>query len=659
MRKIFCCLSVICLIFIVLSCTKEDVPVMAGSTMSIYASTESGPGTRTSLAGDDSEGYDVVWTEGDEITIGGKPFTLAEGANTTCGRFEGPVLPDGEYTALYATEFMNYVPLDQVVRAGGLISHVPMQASLVVKDGVASDMSFKNLGGLLRLDIKGSGTVKGIRIKASTGISTTNCNLDCGDGMAVPGTFYVCMRPGTYGGNGKVFSIEVSDFDGHTCTKTLKSKAVTITRSYITRASVTVDGIYIKDSYRGVSMEEYGYASESETAGWYGRTAVGQFATRAVIDDSRSALSWTKGDTIWLAKQHFVAMQDGECTDFRKVFPNATLIAPFVAYYPNCRLKATLPGNVTETWREGIFNMPVYAPANTKELAFKNTCGVLRVCVKSSDFKKVRSINLTSWDRALSGVYYVDGDKAVLSNPSDVGNMFTVNYTEDVPVSSEGTMFYLPVPAQTYRELKVTISDGTHSKKMTTLEGKDITISRNVIYPVTFIADAPDITGYEYVLDNCNVRLVQLWEGGPKWATVNVGVTDSDPYKMGDIYFWGGIYNNDQHTERYNKGSIRLEGTDDTATYRWGSRWRMPSKEEMEALVMNCNCNYLPGTYWDMEFTGKGAYSGKKLIFPSPGYWTSDPESESRGHCMMISGEAEIKTQYRWTLLCVRAVLNE
>lgn len=158
-----------------------------------------------------------------------------------------------------------------------------------------------------------------------------------------------------------------------------------------------------------------------------------------------------------------------------------------------------------------------------------------------------------------------------------------------------------------------------------------------------------------------------------KWATCNVGaskITDS-----GDIYAWGEtytkndftwdnykwckgkgngwyeyitkyvtedgygklIYSNEWYDEYFKDDLTTLEASDDVATAKWGSQWRMPTKEEFEELMDKCS--------WDpVNFDGYLCYkvtgpSGKSIFFVADwpeglykshydDYWTSTLDEE-------------------------------
>lgn len=151
MKKILFSIAALAVAFGFTACSSEDEApnnVKDGKT-TVMAMTETG--TRTALADDGEGAYDVVWSDSDKITIGGKEFTLTEGEGKTLAKFTGTALADGSYTAYYATTDGN-VPTKQVYKEGA-ISNFPMTATATVTDGNISPLSFRNVGGLLQLTV--------------------------------------------------------------------------------------------------------------------------------------------------------------------------------------------------------------------------------------------------------------------------------------------------------------------------------------------------------------------------------------------------------------------------------------------------------------------------------------------------------------------------
>lgn len=112
-----------------------------------------------------------------------------------------------------------------------------------------------------------------------------------------------------------------------------------------------------------------------------------------------------------------------------------------------------------------------------------------------------------------------------------------------------------------------------------------------------------------------------------KWATCNVGASKPEDY--GDYYAWGETTTKSDYswkTYKWCKGTgdtmtkyctdsdygtvdnrTTLTSSDDVATVKWGSKWRMPTKEEMEELDEDCT--------W--TWTTQSGVNGMKVIGPN------------------------------------------
>ncbi|MCR4664309.1 MAG: leucine-rich repeat protein [Paludibacteraceae bacterium] len=134
----------------------------------------------------------------------------------------------------------------------------------------------------------------------------------------------------------------------------------------------------------------------------------------------------------------------------------------------------------------------------------------------------------------------------------------------------------------------------------------------------------------------CNHEWVQLWEGGPKWATMNIGA--SSPEDVGDYFMWGGTTANpsscswsscpykgsNQNSSPYTKygvagdGNLELDKEDDAAAQVWGCGWRIPTREEYEDLLANCTVTYSSAKK-GYTFTSKEDPS-LSIFMPTAGY---------------------------------------
>ena len=234
MKKIIISLAAIA-VFTMVSCRKEQpIETGMGGNDIITAFTES-KDTKTSLSGNDSEGYDVLWSKGDKIKIGDNIFTLIDGEGTTKGTFQGTLPKDGTYTAYYPETIKNGWPED-FMYSGNSISGSPMSSEVTVSDGkIDAPISFQNWGGILRLTLKGTATIREIQAWGEG-----HRYLKCGGGVELDITdgkvFYIPMPATTY----TALSLHFYTIEGRDIIRQLKyGKELIIDRSGITDLSLS------------------------------------------------------------------------------------------------------------------------------------------------------------------------------------------------------------------------------------------------------------------------------------------------------------------------------------------------------------------------------------------------------------------------------------
>ena len=197
---------------------------------------------------------------------------------------------------------------------------------------------------------------------------------------------------------------------------------------------------------------------------------------------------------------------------------------------------------------------------------------------------------------------------------------------------------------------------------------------------------------------------VQLWEGGPYWATTNIGAEKPEDY---GYYFWGGdtvgyrragdkwvasdgsssdFSFEEGNAPTYGKSVDALKGKGwitgdevlapehDAAHVHWGGGWRMPTRQELDDLVGKCEWTWT--TVNDVQgyaVTGKGAYASAGIFLPAAGYgngaslngassygvyWSSVPLSVNYGSWSLYfySGDHDTGNSYRGYGQSVRPV---
>ena len=290
----------------------------------------------------------------------------------------------------------------------------------------------------------------------------------------------------------------------------------------------------------------------------------------------------------------------------------------------------------------------------------------------------------------VTGIGEEDADKYTLSCPQlyavdgfDLkGSASMESHTIAGVPNSDGVAFSFFTAATDETDYNFTLADYTDESnpvvKSYSVTGKTldsdyfskcvgITIPASKFAPTSGTADAR-LDG----TDEVSVDWVQLWAGGPKWATVNVGVTSTsatgaDLY--GGLYCWGETVDKDS-TGYGDESESPLGDTNDTATLLWGDNWRMPTSAEYSSLLSECTCDLVSG---GLQVTGKDAYSCYSLFFPAAGYfvsksyyvgesgfyWSSSPKGSEDAYRLGFSeGDKFVDESAKCVCHSVRAVLK-
>ena len=115
---------------------------------------------------------------------------------------------------------------------------------------------------------------------------------------------------------------------------------------------------------------------------------------------------------------------------------------------------------------------------------------------------------------------------------------------------------------------------------------------------------------------------------GTLWASCNVGATKPEEYgdyfawgetKPKDDYSWGTYFDSSYNKYNLSGGLTELDLEDDAAYVNWGSNWRMPSREQIQELIDNCNWEWttLNGVYGRKATSKK---NGNSIFLPAAGY---------------------------------------
>ena len=332
MKKIIIAMAAIAAAFTMASCNKEQ-PVSPNENptvgKSVITATIENDLTKAYLDanGNDTDGYKVFWSAGDKLFVGSQDeiwyaeYTLDEAsAGSSNGTFcwkEGAIfhsktysMPEFEvdwrYSAYYP--FSINVFDDEGNFIGGAWKteqtyadmYIPMFAAAECTEEGKADFVFTNLGGLLRLTVKGTATIRSIELRAA---ETMSGAIDCmsyeGDGYIMlikddthGGIHYVTLDCGKDGvelndeeGTDFYFSlpccfdtknweidgysdvtITLTDTDGKTCVKKLNNKKLFIERSQITTATFTASEWILPGKFSVAEGKQVQFSSGNLTA---------------------------------------------------------------------------------------------------------------------------------------------------------------------------------------------------------------------------------------------------------------------------------------------------------------------------------------------------------------------------------------------------------
>ena len=144
---------------------------------------------------------------------------------------------------------------------------------------------------------------------------------------------------------------------------------------------------------------------------------------------------------------------------------------------------------------------------------------------------------------------------------------------------------------------------------------------------------------------------VQLWEGGPYWATTNIGAEEPEDY--GYYFQWGatvgykrknnkwvatdgsssdfafvdrrpptyGLSISDLQNQGWTTADSILMLEHDATHVLWGGAWRMPTKQEFADLCGKCDWSWtIKNEVQGYVVRGKGAYADTSIFLPCAGY---------------------------------------
>ena len=389
----------------------------------------------------------------------------------------------------------------------------------------------------------------------------------------------------------------------------------------------------------GCSNDDFGGATQGMTL----NATVEQPASRATmtdLNDGTYQFSFDKDDklnvTNSLVKSYYTFTKNGETFTSSDAQPT-TEAADWYAYFPGSTVDLTNQNGDLD----GVANHYACAGktasattgADGLTIALKPQVAILRIKVDSIACDiQVK----TSDDKWVSGLEATKGTTEF--------TVTTSNSKVSLLTKPEPGTYYIAVPAG----VKIAIYNGGTLVRAT----KDKGLTAGKYYNLT---TGPVSGKVEATIDGKRelVDWVQLWAGGPKFATQNVAGT--------------------------------MKWTDAVKNEFWGGNWRVPTKDEMGLSANNTvNTEKVSAVYrrnengvWGFEFTGiTPGYTNVSLFLPANSgavdnygeatYWTATPVgSNQAGYQLSLTGDGNYKVNCYYAAFgnndpsYVRPVLDE
>lgn len=192
-------------------------------------------------------------------------------------------------------------------------------------------------------------------------------------------------------------------------------------------------------------------------------------------------------------------------------------------------------------------------------------------------------------------------------------------------------------------------------------------------------------TAEEVVTDYPKAQPVNLGlPSGIKWASWNMGASNSDPY--GKLIGWGALSDDltDSNSSLYapaigENASIAGNALYDIATAEWGQDWKIPTVDQWRELENNCRWTLVTETINGISVTGyrvygSGNYSQNSIFLPCAGsragsaksgvnsdawYWTSQSRASKTAYSFMLTpGTLDAHVSERSMGFSIRAVYS-
>lgn len=218
----------------------------------------------------------------------------------------------------------------------------------------------------------------------------------------------------------------------------------------------------------------------------------GEPTTRTAISDYPNSsdcysLNWVKGDEISISDgtntATFVTEDEGSNSAVFtcKTGKVSNTADTYTAFYPSSITSANmvLPANRNYV-EDNVEDFPMYAVSSSKDLDFKNLCGIIRFSIKSNETGSINisKISLSSDNLGMSGEFTIDDDYAAVVKGTDG---VVLSCAESVSLyKNVETDFNIIVPKGSYNPLKVKVVD-ENGKEINLESQSAIDVKRSVI----------------------------------------------------------------------------------------------------------------------------------------------------------------------------------
>ena len=426
----------------------------------------------------------------------------------------------------------------------------------------------------------------------------------------------------------------------------------------IIAAIAAVSALFICSSCQKQELIEPNKESNAEVRIF--TASIEQGPTKTTVTNDHK-LFWADGDQIVINGKVYNAkpQKDSTRAEFSPVDGQAEPVdGEYHAFSPASLYKdGCFEIPATQKYSASVLNTPMCAVSKTQQLLFRNVCGVL--CFSLRGEYKVKSITLTANENICGKIEMTDEVNFIFTGE---GKTVTIDCGDGVQLSpDEVTNFYMYMPPQTYTsgmKIEVTTAEGkVYWKNTIVVPQKLVRNSMNSFNWRIAFPEYVTIGDLKWTKQNLAVSA----SGGKSWkgnnaSAVKLPGTDKDAI-VGDYFQWAAYagycgkgsdndngllvytaFNNtkcvgdagsngftfkegktfaNQHAPYYDrpnnykkytdKEHATLDRTgahsghnDDVANIVYGGNWRIPTKDEIDAMRAI--------TYWEYDETDYGYY---------------------------------------------------